>query len=453
MRWILIIGIVVSWVFGATADPGYVKELKAYMTAKPFDIKGVMYTYDFDGNGLISYNEWVYESMVTGRTYRLLSTTPTPQNNFGFAPVDVNLSGCAPQGYFIFLDFPGDSKRIFSWAYLSALSGRIYKLMGATPNHRFDYLRLEDLTFTIENAKAFIVYKYQEEFPNIVGSYDTPGFSWSVDVRDSLAHVADGLKGVQVLDISNPTSIVHYAQIPSANALKVTAGGPGVELLADEQEGLVVIDTQTMQKIGSYAIDEGHAADVVYDAKRDNAIVATDTSGVFVLHVNGSHITFVDHIDTIAGIACKVLLQEDILYVADTAQGLRMYSMCGEGCATPLGTLAAPNIADFAIGTSHTYISYENSARIDVVSGFGGERKVMINDEPVGGLVLSPDKKRLYVLNEVASITVYELHEGIPTKVDKIYLPYPATDMKISPQGTIGYVTCGGDGLKVVKLR
>ncbi len=455
MRWIVIASLLISWLFGATADPGYVKELKAYMTAKLFDIKGVMYTYDFNRDGFISYNEWVYESMVTGRTYRLLGTTPTSQNNFGFVPVDVNLSGYTPQGYFIFLDFPGDSKRIFSWAYLSASSGRVYKLMGATPQHHFDYLGLDDLTFTIENAKACIVYRYQdqENFPNIIGSYDTPGFSWSVDVRDSLAYVADGLKGVQILDISNPTAISYYAQIPSTNALKVTAGGPGVELLADEEEGLVVIDTQTMQKIGRYAIDEGHAADVVYDAKRGNAIVATDTAGVFVLHVNGSDITFVDHIDTISGIACKVLLQEDILYVADTAQGVRIYSVSGEGCATPLGTLTAPNIADFAIGTSHTYISYENSARIDVVTGFGEKRETVINDEPVSGLVLSPDKKRLYVLNEVASITVYELHNGIPTKVDKIYLPYPATDMKISPQGTIGYVTCGGDGLKVVKLR
>lgn len=453
MRWIVIFGMLISWLFGATADPGYVKELKAYLTAKPFDIKGVMYTYDFDGDGVISYNEWVYESMVTGRTYRLLGTTPTPNNNFGFAPVDVNLSGCAPQGYFIFLNFPRDKQRIFSWAYLSALSGRNYKLMGATPQHRFDYLRLDDLTFTIENAKAFIVYKYQEEFPNIVGAYDTPGFSWSVDVRGSLAYVADGLKGVRVLDISNPTAITRYAHIPSANALKVTAGGPDIELVADEQKGLMVIDTQKMQAIDDFSIDGGHAADVAYDAKRGNAIVATDTAGVFVLHVTKSGITLIDHIEDISGLACKVLLKDDMLYVADTAEGIRMYSLCDEGCATPLGTLHAPNIADFAIGAQHTYIAYDNSARIDVISGFGGEKKVILNDEPVGGLVLSPDNKRLYVLNKVASITVYDLQNGMPKKSGKIYLPYPATDMKISPQGSIGYVTCGGDGFKVIKLK
>jgi len=452
MRWILIIGIVVSWVFGAAADTGYIKELKAYLTAKPFEIKGIMYTYDFNNDDLISYNEWVYESAVTGRTYRLLGTTPTPDNNFGFAPVEVNLSDCTPQGYFIFINFPRDQKKIFSWVYLSAISGKVYKLMGATPQHRFDYLALEDLTFTIEDGKAFLVYKYQEKFPNIIGAYDTPGFSWSVDVQGSLAYVADGVTGIQVLDISNPTDIALYTQIPSANALDIAAGGEEMELAADEQEGLVVIDTHNMQKVANFHVDGGDALGVTYDTKRGNAILATDSAGVFVLHVAKSGITLIDHIKNISG-ATKVVVKDNILYIADSAEGIHMYRLDDEGCAVPLGTLSAQNIKDMAIGARHIYIAYEDSSHIDVVDGFGGERNKVINDEPVYKIVLSPDNKNLYVLNKVASITVYSLQNGKPVKTGKIYLPYPATDMKVSTDGSIGYATCGGDGLKILKLK
>ncbi len=449
----MVAGMMLSWLFGATANTYYVKELKAYLTAKPFDLKGAFYPYDFDGDGHIAYNEWVYESMITGRTYRLLGTMPTPNNNFGFVPVEVHLGNREPQGYFVFIDFPKDQERIFSWAYLSIKSGKVYKLMGATPQHRFDYLPLNNMTFTIEDTKAFIVYTSEGEFVDIMGAYDTPGFSWFVDIRDSFGYVADGLEGIQILDLSDPTNPTLYAHISTPNALKVVSGGQGRELVMDEQAGLVVVDTSAMQKVSNFPISGASVVDIAYDATRNNVVVATDAKGVYIFHMAGSTFTPIDHIENVCGAAVKVAVQGDRLYVADSAKGLLKYGLNAVGAASFLGALDAPNIKDFIVGPQRIYIAYENSAHIDMFNGFNGQKESLENGEAVGKLVLAPDKKRLYVLNKVAAIMVYTLYGGVPQKEKEIYLPYPATDMKISSQGDKGYVTCGGDGLKVLKLK
>jgi hypothetical protein len=39
-----------------------------------------------------------------------------------------------------------------------------------------------------------------------VGFYDTPWFAWGVAVSGAYAYVADGDVGLQVIDVSNPSS-------------------------------------------------------------------------------------------------------------------------------------------------------------------------------------------------------------------------------------------------------
>lgn len=42
------------------------------------------------------------------------------------------------------------------------------------------------------------------EIPFKISSFDTPGFAYSTYVKDNIAYVADGEKGLVILDISNP---------------------------------------------------------------------------------------------------------------------------------------------------------------------------------------------------------------------------------------------------------
>ncbi|MRJ02014.1 MAG: hypothetical protein GXO19_01600, partial [Epsilonproteobacteria bacterium] len=114
---------------------------------REFPISGYFYIYDFNRNGRVEYNDWIY---VTPNffTFRLLAVTPTPKNTFGFQqisfPYDLNRKKL--KGYFIYLgQFPldRDSKWKFSWLYIDNKTKKVYKLVGATPDNRFRYLDID----------------------------------------------------------------------------------------------------------------------------------------------------------------------------------------------------------------------------------------------------------------------------------------------------------------------
>ncbi len=144
--------------FGATADPTYVQELKQHIMTQTFTVNGKFYAYDFGKDGQLDPNDWIYVSTETGKAYRLLATTPNDTNAFGFAPVELPTDLAAdPNGYFIQLNFPLDQDQRFSWVYASK-EGKIYKLMGATEQNTFDYLDIDgngtpdplpNITFTL----------------------------------------------------------------------------------------------------------------------------------------------------------------------------------------------------------------------------------------------------------------------------------------------------------------
>ncbi|MRI84068.1 MAG: hypothetical protein C6I00_06575 [Nitratiruptor sp.] len=132
--------------FGATASPQYLQELQEFLTSKPFPVQGAFYAYDFEHDGKIDYNDWLYLVLPDQQqAYRLLASEPNPANHFGFAPVPVPADlKPEPDGYFVKLDFPADPSSAFSWVYITNTpQGYVFKLMGATPEGHFDYLDID----------------------------------------------------------------------------------------------------------------------------------------------------------------------------------------------------------------------------------------------------------------------------------------------------------------------
>ena len=124
---------------------GYTEDLMRYLASKSFHVNGKFYAYDFDRNGRIDPNDWIYVSNDTGAVYRLLATRPNAQNAFGFAPIakPADIDGKLPDGYFVWIQFPQDTLSQFSWVYITHSSHRVYKLMGSTPQNRFLYLDID----------------------------------------------------------------------------------------------------------------------------------------------------------------------------------------------------------------------------------------------------------------------------------------------------------------------
>ncbi len=108
----------------------YEDQIRYYLDGRSYEIDGKFYSYDFDGDGIIFYDDWIYISQ-NGSIYRLFGVNPTSNNRFGWQeielPQDFQTKG-EFQGYFIYINYPNDRDHTYSWIYIKR-NGNIYKLL------------------------------------------------------------------------------------------------------------------------------------------------------------------------------------------------------------------------------------------------------------------------------------------------------------------------------------
>ncbi len=134
----------------------YNDQLRYYLDGREYRIDGKFYSYDFNKNGSIDYNDWIY--MSNQKAYRLFGIKGDIQNPFGWEPIDLPRdfqSRASFEGYFVFIDYPFDTidpyrSRAMSWVYVDK-GGRIYKLLGKWGRY-FRFLLLEGIE--IEKKKG-----------------------------------------------------------------------------------------------------------------------------------------------------------------------------------------------------------------------------------------------------------------------------------------------------------
>ena len=174
MRTILLLVTFFTYSFAMQASVSYIHSLKTYIVNKEFKIYGLFYMYDFNKNGKIERDDWIYIANDTLHAYRLMGNKPTANKPFGWQrlkTVPINLNLHKPAGYFVFINFPQDTTlfgtNAFSWIYVT--HGKTYKLMQADAQHNFDYLdengdgladALSNITYTIKDSGSKIAFYY-----------------------------------------------------------------------------------------------------------------------------------------------------------------------------------------------------------------------------------------------------------------------------------------------------
>jgi hypothetical protein len=84
---------------------------------------------------------------------------------------------------------------------------------------------------------------FREEIPlKFIGSLDTPGSARGITAKGNYAYVADGWKGLQIIDISDPSSPKEVGNLDTPGwAYGITAKG-NYAYVADAGGGLRIID-------------------------------------------------------------------------------------------------------------------------------------------------------------------------------------------------------------------
>ncbi len=152
MKKIALIAVSAALSFAMSAPTqNYLDGLINFVDGKTFSINGLFYMYDFEKDGQIQSNDWLFITNDQHHTpYRLMGKTPTANDAFGWLrlqAIPADLQRDKPAGYFIFINYPKDQQlfhtNAFSWFYAINGSQAVFKLMGAKPNHDFDYLDID----------------------------------------------------------------------------------------------------------------------------------------------------------------------------------------------------------------------------------------------------------------------------------------------------------------------
>ena len=206
-------------------------------------------------------------------------------------------------------------------------------LLCSLPSHAGENIYTEDFTTTLYKDAAHTTawwdtltgeLKLFPFVPTLAGSYDTPGSAYDVAVSGDHAFVADYGSGLQVIDISDPTSPALLGSYDTpGTALRVAVTGD-YAFVADDASGLQVIDISyptSPTLLGSYDTPGGARSVAV---SGDHAFVADLSSGLQVIDISDpTSPALLGSYDT-PGAARSVAVSGDHAFVADDASGLQV---------------------------------------------------------------------------------------------------------------------------------
>jgi len=194
--------------------------------------------------------------------------------------------------------------------------------------------------------------------PTIAGSYDTQDYATFTALAGDYAYVTDWTSGLQVIDISDPTSPTLAGSYDTPGSAIGVALAGDYAYVADDLSGLQVIDISdptSPSLAGSYDTPS-HAYSVTIAG--DYAYVADGSSGLQVLDISDpTNPTIAGSCDT-PGLAVSVTLAGDYAYVTDYSSGLQVIDITDPTNPTIAGSCDTPGFAFFtALAGDYAYVA------------------------------------------------------------------------------------------------
>ncbi|MFH0727363.1 MAG: hypothetical protein V2B19_13625 [Pseudomonadota bacterium] len=300
-------------------------------------------------------------------------------------------------------------------------------------------------------------------FRNIAGTVDMPGNTFDVTVSGNYAYVTAGESGLQIIDVSNPTSpaIVGAVETPENSGVNVAISGNHV-YVADGSSGLQVIDignpanpaiigavltpffAQTVTVSGNYA----YVADSCSDFEFSSSLQIIDVS-------NPANPTIVGAVNTPGRSSEAITVSGNYLYyVADYSPGLLVIDVGNPRNPTVIGSLGIPENYGVAIAISGNYAYITNvQSGLMVVDVSNPASPVLVSAIEMPGVAeaVTVSGNYAYVAGGFFGIQVIDIsNPANPTLIGVVHAPHTARALAVS--GNYAYTISGDYGLYITDV-
>ncbi len=192
--------------------------------------------------------------------------------------------------------------------------------------------------------------------PVVVGSVDTPGWAFGVDVVGGLAYVGDGPAGFRIVDVSDPAApTLRGVSATPGDAFDVEVSGTAA-FVADFSDGLHVFDVSdpdaptevaTVPFVDAYTVGLAVSGSLVY--------VPTQSGTLHVIEASDPALAYEIGSVPLAGIGRDVVLDGDIAYVAGV-YFFETFDVSDPTNPTALGSLpGTSDVVDVAVSDGIVY--------------------------------------------------------------------------------------------------
>ncbi len=284
-----------------------------------------------------------------------------------------------------------------------------------------------------------------------VGAYDTPGYAKSVTLSGSYAYVADGYSGLQVIDISSPTSPFLKGTCNTPGYAHGVAISDNYAYMAAGESDLQIIDINNPVNpslkctYSTPGIAYGVALSGGY------AYVAAGDSGLHIVDINSPvNPTLKGTYDT-SGTANGVALSGSYAYVADGSSGLHIVDINSPVNPTLKGTYDTSGTANgVALSGSYAYVAAGSYGLqiIDIIDPDRLSLKGTYNTQGTANdMVLSGSYA--YVADGSSGLQIINISDPASPFLKSTY-DTPGTAGGVAQSGGYAYVADGDSGLQIL---
>ncbi len=252
-----------------------------------------------------------------------------------------------------------------------------------------------------QNTTTIFMYLDIGNTKAVIGYADTPGGAVGITVSDSVAYVADGFGGLQIVNVSNPVNprIIGSADTPG-NAEDVFVSD-GKAYIADGESGLQVVDVTdpANPKIIGSADTPGNAEDVfVSDGK---AYIADGESGLQVIDISDQkNPKIIGFVNTPSNEASGVVVSDGKAFIADRESGLQIIDISDPKNPKIISSANTPGRAEDVFVTGGKAYVADNGSGLQIIDISDPE-----NPEIIGSVTTSGYAFGVFVSDEKAYLT------------------------------------------------